>query len=396
MTIGSSYTRPRSRVPDEEIQRYLYAGAWLREWRDRRHMSVRQVAEIAGVDRVTVWRAERGEHILTDDSLRGVAGALGMPQEAIVEYLQRVGYGGAVFLRTSAADDLADDVSDLVSILRTAGMAYDTAREAPDFEHVDRSLAGLLTATAGRVNPSHRSIRAKTLATVGTIYRDRDELDLASSYYQAAGKGWPGRGPGYDYVQAVGFDADLEGLRGESNVAERQDDLYTALEKNDVAHQLALVRMPRPTRFLELLDRDALAIRARMGNFADSDRVGRELEAAAETRRDRVGLAYVRRAEGEVLALQGRVTLAERKLQDACAGIDLLALPVSNAMRIATSLLRFYHEHEAWTDFAQRYSAAQALARTDTRGVEIRRLERAFDLGRIPLGIRYRVLKTDP
>jgi transcriptional regulator with XRE-family HTH domain len=50
----------------------------LRDWRERRGLSLRGLAERAGVGYVTVWRIEHGELSPTVAMLEKLAGALGI------------------------------------------------------------------------------------------------------------------------------------------------------------------------------------------------------------------------------------------------------------------------------------------------------------------------------
>ncbi len=49
----------------------------LAEWRDRKLMTQEELAQAAGVSRVTVNRAERGERV-SYETVRGLASALGV------------------------------------------------------------------------------------------------------------------------------------------------------------------------------------------------------------------------------------------------------------------------------------------------------------------------------
>ena len=58
----------------------------LREWRRQRFLTVRALAEKAGVAYTTVVRAETGRHQPTMKTIRRLAKALGIKPEQLVEW----------------------------------------------------------------------------------------------------------------------------------------------------------------------------------------------------------------------------------------------------------------------------------------------------------------------
>jgi transcriptional regulator with XRE-family HTH domain len=68
-------------------------GLRLREWRERRGLSLRQLGERAGVSYVTISRIENGEMSPTVAMLEKLAGALGISVRDFFPLQERGGHG---------------------------------------------------------------------------------------------------------------------------------------------------------------------------------------------------------------------------------------------------------------------------------------------------------------
>ncbi|MBM4466741.1 MAG: helix-turn-helix transcriptional regulator [Chloroflexi bacterium] len=304
--------------PDVRRRRRESLGSFIRECRSRLGLSQTELADRMRVNRTTINRIEQGEMAPRDaDRLESFAAALNMSSGERIELFKRAGYVVEIPGEPQIVEELRHNRNALFAMSRQAHSVYNEARATNDYTDYHEILRVVALATAGVSDPALQMLNAQTWRDIADGHQIQRNLLQAEVAYRRAEETAQTADPKGRYAEGILFDPEFEAVRGQSVVARLRDDLDEAVRLSDKALYIARQRPEIPRGFLYSLRRDRLTLDTERGDLRNLDGEVRELLEYAESTGHRLGVALVKSAAGGALMEQGRLSRAERILQEA-------------------------------------------------------------------------------